>query len=370
MRNLLSFIFILGSVSLSIAQDGLGYYNDASNNFYVFDKGINRQLENYRVDSVNIGNDYLAYMDQKNSLIVYYDGDKQTIEESKPLSIVATGNALVYKMQQRLMVFENGHTKLLSKHIDTFFASDSIIVWQSVPSLDIMAYENGEIKTIESAISSSNNVIHDGKVGKNIVAYNDLACNFKIYFNGKIYPTESTRIEDYKCGKNIVAYIDKYKNTLNVFYNGETKVISEQIINSYQVCDDMVAYLDANNNFSIYYQGAITKIDSYEPDFYFAQNNIIYYSYHSELKIIYDGVIHKDRLIEKENITTGINSILYLDNTNRPKYFYKGKTFERILYKKPDAMWLNRDLPVLLFDSNTIGFFYEGKLYEYGFRAN
>ena len=122
--------------------------------------------------------------------------------------------------------------------------------------------------------------------------------------------------------------------------------------------------------FSIYYQGAITKIDSYEPDFYFAKNNIIYYSYHSELKIIYDGVIHKDKLIEKENIFTGENCLLYLDNTNRPKYFYKGKTFDRILYKKPVSMHLNRDLPVLQSDANTIGFFYEGKLYEYGYRSN
>ena len=147
-------------------------------------------------------------------------------------------------------------------------------------------------------------------------------------------------------------------------------MISEEIINSYQVCDDMVAFLDANGNFSIYYQGAITKIDSYEPDYYFAQNNIIYYSYHSELKIIYDGVIHKDRLIDKNNIVTGINSILYLDVSNRPKYFYEGTTTDRILYKKPDAMWLNRDLPVLLYDGNTIAFFYEGKLYDYSYRAN
>ena len=212
MKNLLLCFFISTSLSVSMAQDGLGYYNDASNNFYVFDKGINRQLENYRIDSVKVGNDYLAYMDNKNSFIVYYNGDKQTIEESKPSSIVATGNILVYKMQQRLMIFQNGSTRQLSKNVNTFFASDSIIVWQSIPSLDIMAYENGEIKTIEAATVSTN-LISDGIVGKNILAYNDLAYNFKIYFNGTVYPTESTRIEDYKCGKNIVAYTDKYKNT-------------------------------------------------------------------------------------------------------------------------------------------------------------
>ena len=363
-------IFIFYFTSFASAQDGLGYYHDATNYFYVFDKGVNRQLETYHIDSVNVGNNYIAYMDGKNSFIVYYNGDKQTIEESKPNSIIATGNALVYKMQQRLMVFENGQTKQLAKHVDSYFAGDSIVVWQDIPSLNIMAYENGEIKTIEPAISVSNNVISNGKVGKNIFAFNDLAYNFNIYFNGKIYHSGSTHITDYLCGNNIVAFVDNYKNTLNVFYNGETKVISDQIISSYQVCDDMVAFVDANSNFFIYYQGAITPIDTYAPDYYFAKNNIIYYSYHSELKIIYDGVIHKDRLIEQANIVTGINTLLYLDNTNRPKYFYKGKTIDRFLYKKPDAMYLYRDLPVFLYNGNTVAFLFDGQIYEYGCRPN
>ena len=370
MKNVLSVFFILLFSSIAIAQDGLGYFHNQSNYFYVFDKGIDRQLENYHVDSVIIGNDYLAYMDQKNSFIVYYGGDKQIIEEAKPSSMVATANTLVYKMQQRLMIFENGHTKRLAINVDSYFADDSIVVWQAIPSLDIMAYENGQIKVIEPAISVSNNVISDGKVGKNIFAFNDLAYNFKVYSNGKVYNTGSRRIEDYKCGKNIVAFVDQYKNTLNVFYNGETKVISENIITSYMVCNDMVAYLDANNNFFIFYQGAITPVDTDAPDYYFAQENIIYYSYRSELKIIYDGTIYKDRLIDQANIITGVNSILYSDMTGRPKYFYEGKTNDQILYKKPDAMWLYRDLPVFIYDSNTIGFFYDGKMYEFSYRAH
>jgi hypothetical protein len=369
MKNLLSALFIFLFASVSMAQDGLGYYHDVSNYLYVFDKGVERQLENYHVDSVVVGNDYLAYMDQKNSFIVYYNGEKQTIEETKPNSMVATGNALVYKMQLRLMIFENGHTKQLAEKVDSYFADDSIVVWQAIPSLDIMAYENGKTRVIEPAISSSNNVISDGKVGKNIFAFNDLAYDFKVYSNGKIYNTGSTRITDYKCGGNIVAFVDNYKNTLNVFYNGETKVVSTDIITSYQVCNNMVAFQDVNNNFSIYYQGAITPID-YVPDYYFAQNNIIYYSYHSELKIIYDGVIHKDRLIEPGIIMAGINSVLYLDQSNRPKYFYNGETKSNLLYKKPTNMWLSRDLPVFLYDSNTIGFYYDGRLYEYGCKAN
>ncbi|MGZ4060148.1 MAG: hypothetical protein ACXVPU_14030 [Bacteroidia bacterium] len=370
MKTLFISFFLFFVTSVTLAQDGLGYYHDQSNYFYVFDKGISRQLENYHVDTVYVGNNYLSYMDQKNSLIVYYNGDKQTLEETKPDKIIATGNVLVYRMQRRLMIFENGNSRQLAEHVDSFFAGDSIIVWQALPSLDLMAYENGEIKTIEPAVSISNNVISDGLVGKNIFAFNDLAYNFKIYYNGKVYNTESTRITDYKCAENIVAWIDNYKNTLNVFYNGETKVISDQIMNSYAVCDDMVAYLDANNNFSIYYQGAITPIDSYAPDYYYAQDNIIYYSYHSELKIIYDGTIYKDRLVPQNSISIGINSLLYLDQTNRPKYFYEGTMKSNILFKQPNAMWLSRDLPVFRYDPSTIGFLYNGQLFEYGCRDN
>jgi hypothetical protein len=273
-------------------------------------------------------------------------------------------------MQQRLMICEAGQKKQLSRFVSTFFASDSIVIWQSQPDYNIMAYENGITKIVEPATLSTN-VITDGKIGKNIFAYNNLNLDFKIYYKNKIYETGSSQITDYACGRDIVAFIDNYKNTLNVFYKGETKVISTQLIKSYSVSDGLVAFMDAANNFYIYYNGALTLIDSYAPDYYITQNNILYYSYNSELKIVYEGKIFTDNLIEPQTILTGINTMLYATSgSNIPKCFYKGKFIDRFYVQRPYTMELNGDLPIFRYGNNTIAFLYNGKMYEYGTRAN
>ncbi len=360
-------LLFLATLSNVYSQSGLGVFHDYMNNFHVFDKGIERQIENYPVTNIKIGNDYIAYTDSKNSFISYYNGEKQVLEENFPNQVVATPKALIYKMQQRLMIFEKGEKKLLSKNADKFAAGDSLIVWQALPSMNYMSYENGEIKTIIYATNAS--VIYDYKVENNIMAFNDLDFNLKIYFKGKIYDTEGIRINSYECGHNIVAFIDEYKNTFNVFYNGEFKVISKEIIQDFKVSNDMVAYTDTKDNFYIFYDGAITKIDSRKPDYYFSKNNILFYAFDSELKIIYDGQIYSEPLIEQKNIITGNNSLVYFSNINRPKYFYKGKIVENFYVQKPYTINLNQDLPVFKYN-NTIGFLYEGKIYEFTTRSN
>ena len=357
--------FLFGISSLSLAQEGLGYYYDYYNHLYVFDKGKNIQLESNRVDSLKIGDDYLSYIDQKSNLRFYSNGETQTIEESVPSIMIATAHALVYKMQLRLMICENGITTKLAASVGNFFAGDDIVTWQALPSLDIMAYENGEIKTIESAIST--NVINGGKAGKNIFAYSDLNFNFKIYFNEKSYDTQASNIRNYKCGKNIVAYIDKFNNTFNVFYNGEIKTISNQLPANYTVADDMVSYIDASENFMVYYKGESIKLESYTPTQYKSSNNIIQYYYQPDFKIFYGGKTYvvDNFILPPDSIQLGFNSALYLDNNNRAKYFYKGKIVDNFLIEQPKKMRLSRDLPVLKYGNNTIGFFYDGKLYEY-----
>ncbi len=367
MKCLLYPVLLLGFFPPAYAQTGLGVYHDYMNNFHVFDNGVEYQIESNPVTDVKIGNDYIAYTDSKKSFVSYYKGQTVVLEENLPNKVIATPNALVYQMQQRLMICEKGEKKMLSRNTDKFTAGDSIIIWQALPSMNYMSYENNEIKTIIYAVNS--NVINDYKVGNNIMAFTDLDFNLKIYFKGKTYDTESTRINSYECGHNIVAFIDEFKNTFNVFYNGELKVISKEIIEDFKVSNDMVAFVDAKENFCIFYEGAITKIDSRKPDYYFARGNILYYSFDSELKFIYNGDIYSEPLIDRKNILSGNNSLLYFSNINRPKYFYKGTIFDSFYVQKPYTMNLNQDLPVFKYN-NTIGFLFNGKIYEFNSRSN
>ncbi|OFZ01721.1 MAG: hypothetical protein A3K10_02895 [Bacteroidetes bacterium RIFCSPLOWO2_12_FULL_31_6] len=367
MKYWLLLLLSAARISFIFSQDGQGYYHDYTNNFYVFDKGIERQVESNRVSNILTGNNYVAFFDPKLSFVYYYNGEKQVLEENIPNQIVATPTALVYKMQERLMICENGEKKLLARKAETFFATDSLIIWQALPSLDFMAYENGETKTIVTAINSS--VINDFKVGSNIMAFNDLNYDLNIFFKGQLFNTNNSRVTSYACAHNIVAFLDEYKNTFSVFYNGSIKILSKEIIKEYAVSNDLVAYVDAKDNFYIFYDGVLTKIDSRSPDYFSGKGNVFYYSYSSELKIVYQGEIYSDQLVDQQSIIIGENSLLYYSNINRPKYFYKGKIIDNFYVQKPYAMELKQDLPVFKYN-NTIGFLYNGKIHEFAVRSN
>lgn len=364
MKKIFFTSFLWAIVLVSVAQDGLGYFYDFNNHFYVFDKGNTLKLESNRVDSIKVGNDYLAYIDKQSNLKVYSNGETKIIEESVPRIIVATAYALVYKMERRLMIYQNGIKTQLASWADRFFAGDSIVTWQTSPSLDIMAYENGEIKTIEVAVSTK--VIKGGRAGKNIFAYSDLNNNFKIYYKGQVIETQAADIRNYKCGRDVVAYIDRFNSTFNVFDKGNIETISSRLPQNYSVSENIISYLDVDNNFMVYFKGESIKLESYEPTFYQVKNNVIVYYYKPELKLFYEGKVYElEKIIEQKNIVIGVNSALYLDNAGRAKYFYKGKVVENFLIEQPRKIDLYHDLPVLTYGNNTIGFFYNGKLYEY-----
>jgi hypothetical protein len=359
--------FLCTTVSLScFAQDGIGYYHDQNNDFFVFENGIEHRLEEDPVTDIRSGYDYVAYTDYKQSMMYYYQGYKQLLEENYPNKVVATHTALVYKMQQRLMICQKGEKKMLSRNADMFVAGDSIVMWQALPSMDYMVYENGVTSTMITATNSSN-AIHEYKTGSNIIAFNDLNNNLKIYFKGKIYDTETARAASFACGHNIVAWVDQYKNTLNVFYDGEQQVISTDIIKEYQVSNDMVTYVDDKDNFFVFYAGGITKIDSRKPQYYSSRGNILYFSYGSNLKIVYEGHIYTQNFVDPASVVCSDNGLLFYTDINQPKYFYKGKVTDRFYVPKPYTMHLESDLPVFVY-SNNIGFLFDGKVSEFATR--
>jgi hypothetical protein len=361
------FFFLLFILSFTgKAQDGIGYFYDYTNRLNIFEQGVPHEIESSAVVSPLLGNNYMAYVDEKKSFILYYGTYKLTLEEFPPSLAISNPHSLVYKTQKRLMYCEKGEKRLLSKFAGDVMAGDSLVVWSSDLDGSIMAFFNGEIITVEPAVSSR--TINDGKIGENIFAYNNLSYDFKIFYNGQVYPTESSRITNYACGKDIVAFQDNYKNNFSVFYKGAITVISEKIVKEYVVCNELVAFLDENDNFFIYYKGHLTKIDSSAPDYFFGKDNIFCYSYQSALKIIYEGKIYTETNIEQRNITIGSNSVLYTTNVDKARYFYKGKTISNFYVQQPFTKELHGDLPVFRYGDNTIAFLFGGAMFEYGAR--
>jgi len=346
------------------SQNGIASFISPINEFTVFDKGTTLVLERTKVDSIRVGDNYLAYVDALANLKVYYNGEVHTIENVFPNRVVGTSQALVYKMQNRLMVFENGQKLQLAKWTNQFWIGEEIVVWIDLPSYDIMAYSKGSIYTIEK--SADLKIIKEFKIGRNIFVYNDLNNHLKVFYEGNVYNSNTSNIVEFKCAKNIMAYYDEFYNEFKVFYKGQFKTICTFKPKEYEVSDDQVVYIDINDYFMIYYNDSTTKLLSYHPNYYSTANSILFYNYLLEYFVFYKGTVYSiEKFIPQKNVLIGFNSLLYLDNRNRVKCFIDGKTYESILLEKLKKKSLLRDLPVFNFGNNNIAFFYEGQVYKY-----
>ncbi len=360
------FLVIIFSVVYSnhFAQNGLGYFFDQKNIFNVFDKGNVYPLERTGVDSIRVGDNYIAYVDAIGDLKVYSEGQLNEIEQTFPSRIVGVATMLVYKMQNRLMVYENFQKKEIANWADKFWVAEELVVWIDMPSYDLKAYCNGEVYTIEKAADTK--TMKEFQIGRNIFVYNDLNNHLKVFYNGNVYDSRTSNITEFKCAKNTMAYYDEFYNEFKVFYKGEFISISTFKPKEYEVSDDQVVYIDINDYFMVFYDNEKIKLLSYHPVYYKTLNSIVLYSYLDEYFVFYKGkVTSLEKFIPKRNVLIGFNSILYLDNRKQVKYFYDNKVYDTFIVEKFKAKALKRDLPEFKFGNNSISFFYNGKLYEY-----
>ena len=284
----------------SYSQNGLGYFTDINNQFVIFEKGNIFPAERTKVDSIHLGDDYVSYIDALGNLKLFSNGELKVLEETFPSSIYALSNALVYKMQQRLVIYESGIKKELTNWAGFVKVHQEIVIWQNMPSMDLMAYVNGQTYTIEKAVGF--NTIKEYKIGRNIFAYNDLNNHMKIFYNGKVYDTETSNILTFKCGKNTVAYYDEFYHEFKVFQNGTFTTLCTFQPKQYDVADDLVAYLDINEYFNVFYNGKTKRLLNYKPNSFKAINNmLLFYDFgdignmgnNKEFDVFYKGEVYK-----------------------------------------------------------------------------
>lgn len=345
------------------AQNDLAAYTDYTNHFKVFAGGMLQELEYAPVSSFKVGGNSVAYVDQKSILKIYHKGEANVYEEDAPTEIVATTNYLVYKMTQRLMIFDNGRLNKLSNAVVSYYPADSIVAWVSYPDGNFNAYENGDIKTIETA--AVNRAVETVKTGSNVIAYADLANIFKVYYKSQTYSTNVnlSYIKNYACAANIVAFTDEYNNRFDVFYKGRFITLENVLPQSFNVANDMVSYVDNIGNFKLFYAGETTTLETFPPASITATNNIIVYTYANKFKVCYKGQTYTLESFIPNEPLFGINSILYTDAGGKLKFFNMGTTYDNFFFETPTAVKLYGDVALINYAVNSVGFFYKGKMY-------
>ena len=334
-------------------------FSDYQDHFYIFDDGASSRREYQPIKSFKSGGKCLAYVDNLGKFKIYFNGEIKELERFNIGNYAVTENLVVYKVDQELLVFDNGKVKSLVYYPAYYGVGDSIVAYLDRASKYLKVYYNGNITPIADGLVSvpakslrvgDNNVafvdsedklclFYKGRIEEliynplsfrvslNTAAFVDASSGeFGIFHKGEIYEAETFQPASYKMGDDLVAYVDE-SGSFKVFFNGEVNIISSFEPEFYKVIDDMVIYGE-NSFFKVYYQGEEYTLENYIPvKFYADEATLAYIDQLGFLQCFYKGETHALSDEAVREITVAGNTVAYKVGLNTNKVFCKGQIY-------------------------------------------
>src|SRR6185503_2665606 len=164
-------------------------------------------------------------------------------------------------------------TKLLTGICDQYMLGDSVLLYLDDIKNEYDVYYNGHVYTIESFIPDS--TLPSVKVSDNIVAYNNFANQFHIFYHGVIISQEDYPVNGFDVGRNTVAYVDN-NNQFKIFHNGQTFLIDDYPPTSYAVGDNLVAFVSRDGYFKVFYADSLHTLGFFDPTYRVGDNVLAY----------------------------------------------------------------------------------------------
>jgi len=323
-RRILLFIFI-SLFSGSLLAQPLTAYVNMQNEFMVFDESMPRKIEFMPPTSYKIGRTNIAYLDNSRSFKIYANGNVNTINVGFTNSFFVTDNLVAFLNQKSLNVFDKGITKNLAGVCDQYFIGDSIVVFLDSYKGEYKAYYNGLIFSVETYFQDS--MLNSVKVGCNIVAYNNFANQFRIFFHGKKIAQEDFQVQSFEVGRNTVAYVDNDRK-FRIFHNGRTTLADDFAPRFYKAANDMVAYESNDGYFKIFYNDSIYNMGYFRPVFQLADNVVAFKDGSGIFKVFYKGVVTDLDNYYPGTMRVQYNSVAYLNQSNELRLFSDGEIYE------------------------------------------
>ncbi len=362
MRNIFFSSLFCFAVLSDICSQHLAAYLDYLERFFVFDRGITTQLEQYKVNSFQVGGNCMVYVDYGDDLKVYHRGEVRTLEHTAPTEYYVTDYLVGYSFYDVLKIFEDGKHKTLSTNVDRYIVEDSLIVFYDQVQKELKVYQNGKVITIEDGLLQW--PIIKFFSGDNILAYVTSFDNkFKIYYRGQVHVIDDfVRETVFKAGRDIVAYMNITTYTFVVFYKGDFYELEAFAPKSFQVGDEMMAYVDMNDQFKLFENGELITISTFEPEFYILKDSMLVFSEDGFLKTWCDDEIYTIERYIPDQYRISERTIAYIDVNNRIKAFRRCKP-EHISYEMVNSLDMIRNLIIYNVGVNTTKIFYNGKVY-------
>ena len=301
----------------------LAAFSDYRDYFYIFDNGVSMQQEYQPVQSHKVGANYVAYVDNLGKFKVYFDGQVNEIERYNIGNYFATKHLLVYKVDQELLVFDNGEIKSLVYYPAFFGVGDSIVAYSDRSSGYLTVYYQGHVTPIADGLVAM--AAKSLRVGDNIVGFVDIQDKLYLFYRGRIeeliYNPSTFRVS-----LNTAAYVDATSGEFGIFHRGNFYEVETFQPVSYKMGNDIVAYVDQSDNFKVFYQGEVQTISSYRPDFYKVVDDLVIYGDNGFFKVIYNNEEFTLENYIPKTYHADMSTLAYIDQMGFLQCLHKGKT--------------------------------------------
>lgn len=324
MRLFLLCFFLLVLQVQSQAQP-LALYVNMQNEVMVWDRGMLKKVDFLPPTNYKIGRVAIPYLDNSRTFRIYYGGSMRQVNIGFTNAFFATDNLVAYLNQKSLNVFDKGVLKNLTSLCDQYFVSDSLILYLDGFKSEYKVYYNGQILPMENFIPDS--VLSTIKVADNIIAYNNFANQFCIFYHGARHQQEVYSVGSFEAGRNTVAYMDIDKR-FKIYHSGKTIVADNFPPNSYKVGDNVVAFVTNDGRFKIFYDDSVRDMGYFSPNYLVADNIIAYKDPSGWMKIFYKGNITDMENYFPTEISAQYNSLAYINTNNTLRLFSEGEVYD------------------------------------------
>ncbi len=219
MRSVFLALAIVHVCIVNCLAQPLAAYVDIQNQLMVWNRGYINKIDFLAPTAMKIGRTAIPYLDNTRSFKVYYNGGVKQMNIGFTNAFYVTDNLVAYLNQKQLNVFDRGNTKTLAAMCDDFFVADSIVLYLDAVKQEYRAYYNGQTYQLETFMPDS--TLSQLKLGDNIVAYDNFANLFKIFYHGALAQQEDYPVKSFEVGRNTVAYVD-IDRKFKIFHSGQT----------------------------------------------------------------------------------------------------------------------------------------------------
>lgn len=240
--------------------------------FKSFQEGMVKQIEMQRIEEYKVGDEFVAYMDNRGNLRIYNGTTKQDLANTN-VEYKVSDHLLTWKIGETLNLWDNGKLKTLTFNVNQYRVMDSIVVFTDSRFNTLNVYNKGEVTTVATSTTYLSMPV---ATGENVFAYKDNGDYYKIWCNGQVTDIDVWQGKiNFSAGTDVVAFNDPTTRTFAVYENGGLVDVEDFFVKNYQAGRGFVVYEDLNGNLFKFQNGEKKQLSTFNNGFWQVKDDVV-----------------------------------------------------------------------------------------------